>query len=111
MEVLLGSTVTAPSPGLLTYGASTVTAQDYASAAQADGISVTRPPGAAPSGGSVGGTQSVSSAILGARSAISGATSSTPTPQPSTSTASGGGIGAGAVTVAPNARYGIPCVY
>jgi anionic cell wall polymer biosynthesis LytR-Cps2A-Psr (LCP) family protein len=106
VEVLLGSTVTAPSPGLLTYGASTVTASDYASAAHADGISVAGLPGA-----SDGGTQSVSAAILGARSATSGATSETPTPKPSKSNTSGSGAGAGSVTVAPNARYGIPCVY
>jgi LCP family protein required for cell wall assembly len=95
VEVLLGSTVTAPPPGLVTYGAATVTAQDYASVAASDGL-----PGA--------GTQSVSAALLGARaSAVSSADKSVPKPS-KTATATGGDQ---AVTVAPDAKYGIPCVY
>jgi len=93
VEVLLGSTVTALSAGLMTYGAATVSAQDYASAAASDGL-----PAA--------GTQSVSAEILGARAAtVSAADKSKPKAQKS----SGGGDNA--VTVAPNAKYGIPCVY
>jgi len=40
VEVLLGTTVTAVPPGLLTFGAATVTAQDYLTAAQQDHIAV-----------------------------------------------------------------------
>jgi len=93
VAVLLGSTVTALPPGLLTYGATTVSAQDYASAAAADGLSTAS-------------TQSVSAAVLGARaSTASSAGKSAPKP----SKTPGGGDDA--VTVAPNAKYGIPCVY
>jgi anionic cell wall polymer biosynthesis LytR-Cps2A-Psr (LCP) family protein len=94
VEVLLGSTVTALPPGLLTYGAATVTAQDYASVAAADGLSA------------AAGTQSVSAAVLGARaSTASSAGKSAPKPA---KTPSGGDQ---AVTVSPDAKYGIPCVY
>ena len=101
VEVLLGSTVTAPAPGLVTYGASTVTAQDYIDAAKADGLPVD-----GVSTGPTAGTQSAGAVILGTRSAAAGAT---PTKPAAKSTK--GGTGAGAVTVAPNAPYGIPCVY
>jgi anionic cell wall polymer biosynthesis LytR-Cps2A-Psr (LCP) family protein len=95
VEVLLGSAVTALPPGLVTYGAATVSAQDYASAVATDG------PASA-------GTQSVSAAKLGARaSAASAAAKSAPKPAKSASPASGDQ----SVTVAPNAKYGIPCVY
>ena len=40
VEVLLGTTVTAVPPGLLMFGASTVTAQDYINAAQQDHIAI-----------------------------------------------------------------------
>ncbi|HEY6790776.1 MAG TPA: LCP family protein, partial [Trebonia sp.] len=83
VEVLLGSTVTAVPPGLLTYGATTVTAQDYASAAAADGIKVTPAPSASPSAsGSTqsAGTQSVSAALVGAHtSSASGVTAAAAT--------------------------------
>jgi anionic cell wall polymer biosynthesis LytR-Cps2A-Psr (LCP) family protein len=98
VEVLLGSAVTALPPGLLTYGGSTVTAQDYASAAAAD-----KPPAA-----STAGTQSVSATPLGARAADTSATAKKPAAK--TGTSSGGAAGS-TVTVGPNARYGIPCVY
>lgn len=39
VEVLLGSTVTAVPPGLLAYGAATVTAEDYTGAAPASSAS------------------------------------------------------------------------
>ena len=38
-------------------------------------------------------------------------TSSTPSPTPSSSSAANNGAAGGAVTVAANAKYGIPCVY
>ena len=61
VEVLLGSTVTALPPGLLTYGAATVTAQEYASVAAADGLAT------------AASAQSVSAAVLGARASSAGA--------------------------------------
>jgi anionic cell wall polymer biosynthesis LytR-Cps2A-Psr (LCP) family protein len=99
VEVLLGSTVTALPPGLLTYGASTVTAQDYLSAAAADGLPTAGLPGAP-----TAATQSVGATILGARASAASAAAK----KPASKSASSGG---GGVTVAPNARYGIPCVY
>jgi LCP family protein required for cell wall assembly len=109
VEVLLGSAVTALPPGLLAYGAATVTAQDYASAAAADGLSPAAVPTTTPTPtASTAGTQSVGAAILGARAADASATAKKPTPKPSKSSA---GTASGAVTVGPNARYGIPCVY
>jgi hypothetical protein len=36
---------------------------------------------------------------------------SAPTPSPSSSSAANNGAAGGAVTVAPNAKFGIPCVY
>jgi anionic cell wall polymer biosynthesis LytR-Cps2A-Psr (LCP) family protein len=97
VEVLLGSTVTAVPPGLLTYGAATVTAQDYISTAQADNLPV-------PSDSATGaatGTPSVSASPTPA-------TSTSPTPatsSPGASEASGG-------TPSPDPPYGITsCVY
>jgi anionic cell wall polymer biosynthesis LytR-Cps2A-Psr (LCP) family protein len=103
VEVLLGSTVTALPPGLVTYGASTVTAQDYSSAAAADGLPAARLPGASPAG-----TQSVGATILGARASDAGDAAKKPT---SKSGAGSSGTESGSVTVGPNAPYGIPCVY
>jgi anionic cell wall polymer biosynthesis LytR-Cps2A-Psr (LCP) family protein len=89
VEVLTGSTVTALPPGLLTYGAATVTAQDYADAAPAKA-----------------GTQSVSATVVGARTSDDGAAAKKPAPK-----SSQGASASSAVVVGPNARYGIPCVY
>ena len=102
VEVLLGSAVTALPPGLLAYGASTVTAEGYASAAAAGKLPA----------GSTAGTQSVSATALAARAADTSATASEPATKPAakTGTSSGGAAGS-TVTVGPNARYGIPCVY
>jgi anionic cell wall polymer biosynthesis LytR-Cps2A-Psr (LCP) family protein len=103
VEVLLGSTVTALPAGLLTYGASTVTGQDYSTAAAADGLSP-----AVPSSAATAGTQSVSAAILGARASGAGAAANKPAPK---SSASSAGPESGSVAVGPDAPYGIPCVY
>ena len=65
IEVLLGSTVTALPAGLETYGGSTVTAQDFSTAAQQDNLPASDLPPASASG--TAGTQSVSSALSGAR--------------------------------------------
>ena len=61
------------------------------------------PPGSPPSAS----TQSIGAQVIGAGGAAS--PSATPTPS-STASTDGSGTG-GAVTVAPNAPYGIPCVY
>jgi anionic cell wall polymer biosynthesis LytR-Cps2A-Psr (LCP) family protein len=114
VEVLLGSTVTAVPPGLLTYGAATVTAQDYASAAAADGIHVTPAPTASAS------TQSVSAELLGTRtSSASGVTATAATAataaKKSPSAASKSGPAAhksSGATATPKVEYGITsCAY
>jgi hypothetical protein len=59
VEVLLGSTVTALPAGLVTYGGSTVTAQDFITAAEQDHLSASDLPRAS----ATAGTQSVSEAV------------------------------------------------
>ena len=67
VEVLLGSTVTALPAGLETYGGSTVTAQDFSAAAQENHLPASELPPAT----ATAGTQSVSSALAGARAQAS----------------------------------------
>ena len=62
VEVLLGSTVTALPACLETYGGTTVTAQDFITAAQQDKLPASEMPPAS----ATAGTQSVSSALFGA---------------------------------------------
>jgi anionic cell wall polymer biosynthesis LytR-Cps2A-Psr (LCP) family protein len=65
------------------------------------------PAGIAPTSTATAGTQSTGAQVIGSRTATGPA--ATPTP---TSTAGTGSSGTGgAVTVAPNAPYGVPCVY
>jgi anionic cell wall polymer biosynthesis LytR-Cps2A-Psr (LCP) family protein len=65
------------------------------------------PAGIAPTSTATAGTQSTGAQVIGSRSATGPTT--TPTP---TSTAGTGSSGTGGtVTVAPNAPYGVPCVY
>jgi anionic cell wall polymer biosynthesis LytR-Cps2A-Psr (LCP) family protein len=65
------------------------------------------PAGIAPTSTATAGTQSVGAQVIGSRTAADPTT--TPTP---TSTAGTGSSGTGGtVTVAPNAPYGVPCVY
>jgi anionic cell wall polymer biosynthesis LytR-Cps2A-Psr (LCP) family protein len=65
------------------------------------------PAGIAPTSTATAGTQSTGAQVIGSRSATGPTT--TPTP---TSTAGTGSSGTGGtVTVAPNAHYGVPCVY
>ena len=52
------------------------------------------------------GTQSTGARVIGARAATG--LSATPTPSSTAGSSSGTG---GSITVAPNAPYGIPCVY
>jgi anionic cell wall polymer biosynthesis LytR-Cps2A-Psr (LCP) family protein len=93
VEVLIGSTVTAVPAGIAPT--STATA-----ATQTTGTQTT-------------GTQSTGAQVIGAQVAggqqAAAAPSTTPTPS-STAGAGSSGTG-GSVTVAPNAPYGIPCVY
>jgi hypothetical protein len=104
VEVLFGSTVAALPAGLETYGGSTVTAQDFITAAQQNHL----PASELPPASATAGTQSVSSVLAGAGSQASAARTTKPTAKPS----------AGSTTpssdnqaVPANARFGIPCVY
>jgi LCP family protein required for cell wall assembly len=70
------------------------------------------PAGLAPSGTSTAGTQSTGARIIGTRAAASSAAVSSAAALTSAASAgSGSGVGADSSTVAPNAPYGIPCVY
>ena len=64
------------------------------------------PAGIAPTSTATAGTQSTGAQVIGARAATGPST----TPTPSSTGAGSSGTG-GSVTVAPNAPYGIPCVY
>jgi anionic cell wall polymer biosynthesis LytR-Cps2A-Psr (LCP) family protein len=104
VEVLLGSQVTALPAGLETFGGTTVTATDFITAAQQDGLPAAElPPGSTPAAG----TQSVNSGLLGAQPQAPGRPVTNPAPQ----TSKHAGSSAGSVTVPAGARYGIPCVY
>ena len=104
VEVLLGSTVTALPAGLETFGGTTVTAQDFITAAEQDKLPASElPPASATSG-----TQSVSSGLFGARPQAPAHPATKPSAKPSarhTSPASDN------QAVPANARFGIPCVY
>ena len=65
------------------------------------------PAGIAPTSTATAGTQSTGAQVIGARAATGPSTAPTPS---STAGAGSSGTG-GTVTVAPNAPYGIPCVY
>jgi anionic cell wall polymer biosynthesis LytR-Cps2A-Psr (LCP) family protein len=104
VEVLLGSTVTALPAGLETFGGTTVTAQDFINAAQADKL----PASELPPASATAGTQSVSSALVGARAQAPAHPAASPTAKPSTS---GNSPAGDSQVVAPNAKFGIPCVY
>ena len=117
VEVLLGSTVSALPAGLETYGGSTVTAQDFITAAQQDSLPASEMPRGSATGSATAtatatagtaGTQSASSALLGARPQAPGHSAKKPTAKASAGSASSASDGQ---SVAPNARFGIPCVY
>jgi hypothetical protein len=105
VEVLLGSTVTVPPAGLETYGGTTVTAQDFITAAQQDHLPASEMPPAS----ATAGTQSVSSVLFGARPQAPAHPATNPTSRPSASSTSSSATDNQAVPA--NARYGIPCVY
>ena len=105
VEVLLGSAVTVLPAGLETFGGSTVTAQDFSTAAEQNKLPASEQP---PASGTAG-TQSVSSALAGAGAKAPADPATKPSAKPSagsTSPADGDGQ-----AVAANARFGIPCVY
>ena len=104
VEVLLGSTVTVPPAGLETYGGTTVTAQDFITAAQQDNLPASEMPPAS----ATAGTQSVSSALVGARAQAPAHPAASPTAKPSASSTSSPTDNQ---AVSANALYGIPCVY
>ena len=104
VEVLLGSTVTALPAGLETYGGTTVTAQDFITAAQQDKLPASEMPPAS----AAAGTQSVSSALVGARPQAPAHPAAKPKAKPSASGTSSAGD---SQAVPANARFGIPCVY
>jgi anionic cell wall polymer biosynthesis LytR-Cps2A-Psr (LCP) family protein len=104
VEVLFGSTVSALPAGLETYGGSTVSAQDFSTAAQENHL----PASELPTATATAGTQSVSSALAGARAQASADPATKPSAKPSAgSTAPASDNQA----VPANARFGIPCVY
>jgi anionic cell wall polymer biosynthesis LytR-Cps2A-Psr (LCP) family protein len=92
VEVLLGSTVTVLPAGLETYGGTTVTAQDFITAAQQDNL----PASELPAASTPAGPQAPAHPAA------------TPTAEPSAKSTS-----PASDNQAPpaNARYGIPCVY
>jgi len=65
------------------------------------------PPGIASASTATAGTQSTGAQVIGTQTAASAAPKPT---APATAGAGSGGTG-DAVTVAPSARFGIPCVY
>jgi LCP family protein required for cell wall assembly len=106
VEVLLGSTVTVLPAGLETFGANIVTAQDFITAAQQDKLPAGDLPAA--SATATAGTQSASSALFGARPQAPARPAKKPTAK---SSASSTAPASDNQSVAPNARFGIPCVY
>ena len=68
------------------------------------------PAGLAPSGTPTAGTQSAGTQSAGAQ-APGASAADTPAPSPSSTAGADNGAAGGAVTVAPDAKYGIPCVY
>jgi len=102
VEVLLGQQVIAVPAGLETFGASTVTEQDFVTAAQQDNLPASEMPPAT-AAGATAGTQSVSATEVGARAAAPArpAASAHPASTPS----------AADVKRPANVPAGIPCVY
>jgi LCP family protein required for cell wall assembly len=104
VEVLLGSTVTALPAGLETYGGTTVTAQDFITAAQQDNLPASEMPPAS----AKAGTQSSSSVLFGARPQAPAHRAKKPT---ATSSASSTSSASDSQAVPADAPYGIACVY
>ncbi|MGH3279811.1 MAG: LCP family protein [Trebonia sp.] len=104
VEVLLGQQVTALPPGLETFGATTVTEQDFVAAAEQDHLPASEMPPASTAGAAVG-TESVSAVEVGVRAAAPArpAVPASPVTSPSSSAAS--------VKRPADVPAGVPCVY
>ncbi len=102
VEVLLGQQVIAMPPGLETFGATTVTEQDFVTAAQQNNLPASELPPAT-AAGSTAGTQSVSATEVGVRAvaAVHPAAPAHPASTPS----------AADVKRPADVPAGIPCVY
>ena len=107
VEVLLGSQVTTLPAGLETFGGTTVSAQDFTTAAEQDGLPAAELPPAATRSTPANGTQSMGFTLFGVRAQAAVHAVTKPAPKPTAS----GGSSAVSVTVPAGARYGIPCVY
>jgi LytR cell envelope-related transcriptional attenuator len=102
VEVLLGQQVIAMPPGLETFGATTVTEQDFVTAAQQNNLPASELPPAT-AAGSTAGTQSVSATEFGAR-AVAAVHPAAPAHPASTPSAAN-------VKRPADVPAGIPCVY
>jgi anionic cell wall polymer biosynthesis LytR-Cps2A-Psr (LCP) family protein len=102
VEVLLGQQVIVLPPGLETFGATTVTEQDFGAAAQQDNLPASELPPAT-AAGTAAGTQSVSATEVGAR-AVARVHPAAPAHPASTPSAAN-------VKRPADVPAGIPCVY
>ena len=102
VEVLLGQQVTALPPGLETFGATTVTEQDFVTAAQQNNLPASEMPPASTTGNTAA-TQSVSATEVGAR-AVAAVHPAAPAHPASTPSAAN-------VKRPADVPAGIPCVY
>jgi len=102
VEVLLGQQVIAVPPGLETFGATTVTEQDFVTAAQQNNLPASEMPPAT-TAGSTAATQSVSATEVGVR-AVAAVHPAAPAHPASTPSAAN-------VKRPANVPAGIPCVY
>ena len=102
VEVLLGQQVIALPPGLATFGATTVTEQDFVTAAQQNNLPASEMPPATATG-TTAGTQSVSATEVGVRAAAP-ARQAAPAHPASTPSAAD-------VKRPADVPAGIPCVY
>jgi len=107
VEVLLGSGVTVLPAGLETFGGTTVSAQDFITAAEQDSLPAAEMPPASTGTATATGTQAVNAVLFGARSQEPAGSETKLAPNPTKS----GSPSAGDLTVPASARYGIPCVY
>jgi anionic cell wall polymer biosynthesis LytR-Cps2A-Psr (LCP) family protein len=108
VEVLLGQQVIALPPGLETFGATTVTEQDFVTAAQQNNLPASEMPPASTTG-STAATQSVSATEVGAR-AVAEVRPAAPA-HPAAAAATASTPSAANVKRPADVPAGIPCVY